>query len=133
VTAVWEQVPQYLVQAGFTCVACTQPRRISTIALCRRVAAETLNEFGSQAPTLRSFRPFPVSMPSFRLCPCLRSALSISHRLPNPWPQVAYQIRFDSNRTERTRILFLTEGLLLRQLAADPLLSQYSVVIVDEV
>ena len=30
-------------------------------------------------------------------------------------PQVAYQIRFESNRTERTKILFLTEGLLLRQ------------------
>ena len=46
------QVPQYLVQAGFACVACTQPRRISTIALCRRVAAETLNEFGSQVPPI---------------------------------------------------------------------------------
>jgi hypothetical protein len=29
--------------------------------------------------------------------------------------QVAYQIRFESSRTERTKILFLTEGLLLRQ------------------
>jgi len=30
-------------------VACTQPRRISTMSLCARVAAETFNEFGSQA------------------------------------------------------------------------------------
>jgi HrpA-like RNA helicase len=31
------------------------------------------------------------------------------------------------------RILFLTEGLLLRQIATDPLLEQYSVIIIDEV
>jgi len=30
---------------------------------------------------------------------------------------VAYQIRFESSRTERTKILFLTEGLLLRQVS----------------
>ncbi len=71
------QVPQYLVQAGFACVACTQPRRISTIALCRRVAAETLNEFGSQVapvyrkegtPRLQSLRdPPPVGSPGRRV------------------------------------------------------------------
>ena len=42
------QVPQYLIQAGFERVACTQPRRISTMSLCARVATETLNEHGSQ-------------------------------------------------------------------------------------
>ena len=47
--------------------------------------------------------------------------------------QVAYQIRFDTNRSEHTKILFLTEGLLLRQLQADPLLLRYSVIIIDEV
>ena len=35
--------------------------------------------------------------------------------------------------TEKTKILFLTEGLLLRQLAGDPTLDQYSVIIIDEV
>ncbi|CAN0244916.1 unnamed protein product, partial [Discosporangium mesarthrocarpum] len=47
--------------------------------------------------------------------------------------EVAYQIRFDSSRRHTTRILFLTEGLLLRQIAGDPDLLDYSVVIVDEV
>ena len=64
------------------------------MALCRRVAYETMNMYGSQ---------------------------------------VAYQIRFDTTRTERTRILFLTEGVLLRQLSGDPLLRQYDVIVVDEV
>jgi hypothetical protein len=88
------QVPQFLLNAGFNKIACTQPRRLSAMALCRRVAFETMNAYGSQ---------------------------------------VAYQIRFDSTRTGSTRILFLTEGVLLRQLAGDPLLTQYDVIIVDEV
>ena len=56
--------------------ACTQPRRIACISLCKRVAFETLNEFGSD---------------------------------------VGYQIRFEKSKTEHTKILFITEGLLLRQ------------------
>lgn len=88
------QVPQYLLHAGYTQIACTQPRRIACISLAKRVGYETLNEYGSQ---------------------------------------VAYQIRFESSKTLGTRILFLTEGLLLRQLSTDPTLSQYNVIVVDEV
>jgi HrpA-like RNA helicase len=88
------QVPQYLVEAGFSRIACTQPRRIACISLAKRVGFETLNQYGSD---------------------------------------IAYQVRFDTSKTEHTKILFLTEGLLLRQLMADPLLSRYEVVVVDEV
>ena len=42
------QVPQYLIEAGFTHVACTQPRRIAAISLSKRVAYETLNQYGSE-------------------------------------------------------------------------------------
>lgn len=42
-------------------------------------------------------------------------------------------MRFERSRTVATRILFLTEGLLLRQLGSDFDLSWYDVVIVDEV
>jgi hypothetical protein len=38
------QVPQYLLRAGYRNIACTQPRRISAMALSRRVSYETLNE-----------------------------------------------------------------------------------------
>ncbi|XP_035673880.1 probable ATP-dependent RNA helicase DHX34 [Branchiostoma floridae] len=88
------QVPQYLMSAGFTCIACTQPRRIACISLAKRVGYETLNEYGSE---------------------------------------VAYQVRFEGSKTDATRILFLTEGLLLRQVTTDPTLSQYSIIVLDEV
>ena len=42
------QVPQYLLAAGFSHVACTQPRRIACISLAKRVALESLSQYGSQ-------------------------------------------------------------------------------------
>lgn len=42
------KVPQYLLHAGYTQIACTQPRRIACISLAKRVGYETLNEYGSQ-------------------------------------------------------------------------------------
>lgn len=88
------QLPQYLLEAGFKNIACTQPRRIACISLSKRVSFETLNEYGSE---------------------------------------VAYQIRFSKTKTRNTHILFLTEGLLLRQISNDIYLHQYDVVVLDEV
>ncbi|GFS52184.1 probable ATP-dependent RNA helicase DHX34 [Trichonephila clavipes] len=88
------QVPQYLMAAGYDSIACTQPRRIACISLCKRVAYETQNEYKSE---------------------------------------IGYQIRFEKSKTQHTKILFLTEGLLLRQVSSDPMLSMYKVVILDEV
>lgn len=42
------QVPQYLLQAGFNNISCTQPRRIACISLAKRVSFESLNQFGSK-------------------------------------------------------------------------------------
>nr|XP_031537823.1 probable ATP-dependent RNA helicase DHX34 isoform X2 [Vicugna pacos] len=88
------QVPQYLLAAGFSHVACTQPRRIACISLAKRVGFESLSQYGSQ---------------------------------------VGYQIRFESTRSAATKIVFLTVGLLLRQIQWEPSLPQYQVLIVDEV
>lgn len=88
------QVPQYLMEAGFRKIACTQPRRIACHALARRVSHESLNVYGTK---------------------------------------IAYQVRFDGTSARDTRILFLTEGLLLRILYGDPLLLRFDVIIIDEV
>ena len=42
------QVPQYLMAAGFSKIACTQPRRIACISLAKRVGYESLNEYGTE-------------------------------------------------------------------------------------
>ncbi|XP_063627218.1 probable ATP-dependent RNA helicase DHX34 isoform X1 [Cydia splendana] len=87
------QVPQYLHEAGFQNIACTQPRRIACISLSKRVAFETLSQFQSK---------------------------------------VGYQIRFEKSKTADTKISFITEGLLLRQMSSENLPS-YDVIILDEI
>ncbi|KAL2116601.1 hypothetical protein VTJ04DRAFT_8769 [Mycothermus thermophilus] len=46
--------------------------------------------------------------------------------------EVGYSIRFEDVTSESTRIKFLTDGLLIREALVDPLLSRYSVIMVDE-
>lgn len=46
--------------------------------------------------------------------------------------EVGYSIRFEDLTSAKTRIKFLTDGLLLREALADPLLSRYSIIMVDE-
>ncbi|POW13147.1 hypothetical protein PSHT_07847 [Puccinia striiformis] len=46
--------------------------------------------------------------------------------------EVGYAIRFEELTSKRTRIKYLTDGMLFRELMLDPLLSRYSVVVVDE-
>ncbi|XP_004690689.1 PREDICTED: probable ATP-dependent RNA helicase DHX37 [Condylura cristata] len=45
---------------------------------------------------------------------------------------VSYQIRYEGNVTEETRIKFMTDGVLLKEIQKDFLLLKYKVVIIDE-
>ncbi|XP_030753953.1 probable ATP-dependent RNA helicase DHX34 [Sitophilus oryzae] len=88
------QVPQYILEAGYERIVCTQPRRIACISLAKRVAYETLTDFKST---------------------------------------VGYQIRFEKTKRSDTNIIFMTEGLLLRQASEEETLNSYNVIILDEV
>lgn len=47
---------------------------------------------------------------------------------------VGYSIRFDEQFSPReTKIKYMTEGILLKEMLADPLLKNYCVIMVDEV
>eukprot|EP01060_Flectonema_neradi_P014896 TRINITY_DN21587_c0_g1_i1.p1 TRINITY_DN21587_c0_g1~~TRINITY_DN21587_c0_g1_i1.p1 ORF type:complete len:1080 (+),score=240.24 TRINITY_DN21587_c0_g1_i1:44-3283(+) len=45
---------------------------------------------------------------------------------------VSYQVRYDNNLSENTKIKFMTEGILLKEIQTDIALRQYSVIIIDE-
>ncbi|KAJ7721480.1 P-loop containing nucleoside triphosphate hydrolase protein [Mycena metata] len=45
---------------------------------------------------------------------------------------VGYGIRFDEKTSPATRVKYMTDGMLTRELLWDPLLSKYAVIIVDE-
>ncbi|WYZ37476.1 hypothetical protein EsH8_II_000982 [Colletotrichum jinshuiense] len=46
--------------------------------------------------------------------------------------EVGYAIRFEDLTSSQTRIKFMTDGLLIREALVDPLLTRYSVIMVDE-
>lgn len=45
---------------------------------------------------------------------------------------ISYHIRYDNNVTRETKIRFVTDGVLLKEIQQDFILSSYSVVIIDE-
>lgn len=46
--------------------------------------------------------------------------------------EVGFSVRFHHNCCESTKIVYMTDGMLLREAQGDPLLSQYSVIVIDE-
>ena len=59
-------------------------------------------------------------------------AKRVSDELGSASGKVSYQIRFDSTVGAGTAIKFMTDGILLREIAKDFLLSKYSAIIIDE-
>ena len=46
--------------------------------------------------------------------------------------EVGYAVRFDDQTSGRTIIKYMTDGILLREILADKMLSKYSIIILDE-
>ncbi|KAF0682922.1 Aste57867_24935 [Aphanomyces stellatus] len=93
------QLPQFLLEAGYAennkRIAITQPRRVATVAVAKRVGEEL-------------------------------AASGISSK------SVGYTIRFDDHTSASTQIKFMTDGILVRECLQDPLLSAYSIIMLDE-
>lgn len=88
------QLPQMLLQQGWTGIACTQPRRLAAIAMATRVSQEMQ-------------------------CGAVGGV-------------VGYTVRFDDCTSPSTLCRYLTDGMLFRESLHDPLLSRYSVIMIDE-
>ncbi|CAH4033767.1 unnamed protein product [Pieris brassicae] len=56
----------------------------------------------------------------------------VGHELALTSKEVSYLMRFEGNVTKDTKIKFMTDGVLLKEIQSDFLLSKYSVVIIDE-
>ncbi|CAI2726395.1 unnamed protein product [Schistosoma spindalis] len=86
----------------------------------------------NDTPGPNSYQNIAVTQP--RRIACISLAARVSTEMLNErGSKVGYQVRFERSRTKATRILFLTEGLLLRQMQMDPFLSDYDVIVLDEV
>ena len=65
------------------------------------------------------------------------AALSVAKRVSEEMgvklgDEVGYSIRFEDETSDKTKIKFMTDGILLRECLKDELVNQYSVVILDE-
>ena len=65
------------------------------------------------------------------------AALSVAQRVAEEMDvpvgsTVGYAVRFDECRSPASRIVFVTDGILLREAMRDPLLSEYKVLVIDE-
>lgn len=126
------QIPQFLFEAGFArhapvqMIGVTQPRRVAATSLARRVAVEM-------------GQPDPALLPNLK-----GKARTAAGGL------VGYSIRFEDRTTRNTRVKFMTDGMVLREMIGDVaagtsssaspnstalqsnLLLKYSVLIIDE-
>jgi len=65
------------------------------------------------------------------------AAISVAKRVAEEYgcrlgDTIGYTIRFDDTTSSRTRLKYMTDGVLLREATMDPLLEGYDLVIIDE-
>ncbi|KAG6910680.1 hypothetical protein DXG01_008724 [Tephrocybe rancida] len=79
-----------------------------------------------------SENPGMIGITQPRRVAAMSMAARVSHELSLTSSRVSYQIRYDATVSPSTSIKFMTDGVLLRELATDFLLTKYSVIIIDE-
>ena len=76
-----------------------------------------------------------------KMCVCTQprrvAAMSVAKRVAdemdvNIGEEVGYSIRFEEATGPKTMLKYATDGMLLREAMTDPLLSRYSVIVIDE-
>lgn len=136
--------PQMLYNAGFAeqgMIGITQPRRV--VCGCPAVGVFVQHHTQGAQPSRRSQCPFLYT--SHTVHPSLlipahtttQAAVSVARRVSEEMDVelgelVGYAVRFEERASSRTRIKYLTDGTLLRELLEDPQLSRYSCLILDE-
>lgn len=71
----------------------------------------------------------PRRIATVGVCSYINNQLEVLNKDPS---FCAYKMRFYDTTTEKTRIKILTDGMLLQEIKADKMLSDYSVIMVDE-
>ncbi|KAG1742366.1 P-loop containing nucleoside triphosphate hydrolase protein [Suillus paluster] len=76
--------------------------------------------------------PGMIGVTQPRRVAAMSMASRVARELSLTSSRVSYQIRYDATVSPSTTIKFMTDGVLLRELATDFLLSKYSIIIIDE-
>ncbi|KAG6017533.1 hypothetical protein E4U54_006505 [Claviceps lovelessii] len=89
-----------------------------------------LYEAGYGSPT--SPTPGMIAVTQPRRVAAVSMSRRVADELGDHSKAVAYQIRFEGTVSDKTAIKFLTDGVLLREIAQDITLRKYSAIIIDE-
>ncbi|TID20217.1 P-loop containing nucleoside triphosphate hydrolase protein [Venturia nashicola] len=76
--------------------------------------------------------PGMIGITQPRRVAAMSSAKRVAHEMGKDGKKVSYQIRFDSTVGKQTRIKFMTDGVLLREMSEDFSLRKYSTIVIDE-
>lgn len=80
----------------------------------------------------QSLMPGMIGMTQPRRVAAVSMAKRVSEELGELSGKVSYQIRFESSVSNATAIKFMTDGILIREIANDFALLKYSAIIIDE-
>lgn len=89
-----------------------------------------LYEAGFGSPN--SPNPGMIGVTQPRRVAAVSMAKRVGNELGGVGEKVSYQIRFDSSVSSKTAIKFMTDGILIREIANDFALLKYSIIIIDE-
>ena len=103
-------------------IAVTQPRRVAAISVARRVHEEMCEKNERKNKKKNNENPKKNEEEESRKNTKKRFGQGV----------VGYSVRFDDNTSKNTKIKYLTDGMLLREVLSDPELQRYGVVVLDE-
>ena len=107
------QIPAFFLDnhSGHHRMAVTQPRRVAAVTLAHRV----LSEYNARHNNNNNNLPLSSTTKA---------------TMGNP---IGYRVRFDDQtHPVHSKLIYVTDGMLLREAMVDPLLSRYTIVFLDE-
>ncbi|KEP66318.1 UNVERIFIED_CONTAM: helicase associated domain (ha2) protein [Hammondia hammondi] len=142
------QLTQYLFEAGYASPGPSREPQASSLQRRVRSSPEVLlpqkrQKVAEEDPqvSVQSGLPAFTVAPSVSLIGCTQprrvAAVSVAKRVADEMgtslgEDVGYAIRFEDCTSERTRIKYMTDGVLLRESLSDADLDKYAAVIMDE-
>ena len=120
------QVPQYLLEAGVN-------RKLIPTSGSKRRRTEPKTPPSNPIPRPKKLSAHVIGCTQPRRVAAVTVAQRVAkERGTDIGAEVGYTVRFDDTSSASTKIKFLTDGMLLREAMADPLLRKYSILILDE-
>lgn len=122
------QVGQFLLEGGWG------DKRSGTSRSSGSVCSYTEVLMGPETLFSASDNPGMIAITQPRRVAALSTSARVRAELCLPLDStvVAHRIRYSSTTAPDTKLVFMTDGVLLRELASDFLLKKYSVVVIDE-